>query len=77
MNLRETRWGLLQLVSLVSLPGCFAPHNTSDGVFLFGIPTRVKSLMQFVHPGFVNSEESYTNNAIDTEEVKELRKALL
>jgi hypothetical protein len=29
--------------------------------------------MQFGHPGFVNSEESYMNNAIDAEEVRELR----
>ena len=37
---------------------------------------KIKSPMQFVHPGFAGSEESYMNNAIDAEEVKDLRKAL-
>lgn len=35
-----------------------------------------KSGMDFVHPSFASSTESYTNPAIDPEEVKALRKAL-
>jgi len=33
--------------------------------------------MKFIHPAFENSEESYTNTAIDPLEVKALRMALL
>lgn len=32
--------------------------------------------MQFIHPAFEHSEESYMNNSVDPEEVKALRKAL-
>jgi copper homeostasis protein len=35
-----------------------------------------KSEMEFIHPAFVKSIESYTNPAIDPEEVKALRNAL-
>lgn len=35
-----------------------------------------KSGMEFIHPSFSGSSESYTNPAIDPEEVKALRKAL-
>jgi copper homeostasis protein len=37
---------------------------------------RQKSKMDFVHPAFVDSEESYLNPFIDVEDVKALRRAL-
>jgi copper homeostasis protein len=37
---------------------------------------KQKTNMEFIHPAFASSEESYTNPAIDVEEVKALRKAL-
>lgn len=37
---------------------------------------KQKSRMEFIHPAFAGSEESYTNPAIDAEEVKALRGAL-
>jgi copper homeostasis protein len=37
---------------------------------------KIKSGMQFIHPAFATSEESYTNPYIEAEEVKALRKAL-
>jgi len=37
---------------------------------------RAKSHMEFIHPAFARSEESYMNNAIDPQEVRQLRNAL-
>lgn len=37
---------------------------------------KIKSRMEFIHPAFAASEESYTNPSIDPEEVKSLRNAL-
>ena len=37
---------------------------------------KAKSQMEFIHPAFAASEESYTNPAINPEEVKALRNAL-
>ena len=37
---------------------------------------KQKSKMDFIHPAFAGSEESYSNHAIDPEEVKALHKAL-
>ena len=53
---------------LAEKTGCTEFHSSLRG--------KIKSSMQFVHPGFENSEESYMNNAIDAEEVKELREKL-
>ena len=60
---------------LAEKTGCVEFHSSLRG--------KIKSPMQFVHPGFAGSEESYQpagesgmNNAIRTEEVKELREAL-
>ena len=60
---------------LAEKTGCVEFHSS--------LRSKTKSPMQFVHPGFVNSEESYLpageagmNNAIDVEEVKKLRVAL-
>lgn len=38
--------------------------------------SKQKSRMNFLHPAFASSEESYTNPAIDVEEVRALKKAL-
>jgi copper homeostasis protein len=37
---------------------------------------RAKSKMEFVHPAFASSEESYMNNAIDVAAVQQFRRAL-
>lgn len=37
---------------------------------------KARTQMQYIHPAFTNSEESYTNPAINPEEVKALRNAL-
>ena len=39
--------------------------------------SKTKSQMQFIHPAFAASEESYMNNAIDAAEVAQLKKALI
>jgi copper homeostasis protein len=53
---------------LAEKTGCIEFHSS--------LRSKTKSPMQFVHPGFVNSEESYMNNAISAEEVNELRNEL-
>lgn len=53
---------------LAEKTGCQQFHSSLRG--------KIKSPMQFIHPGFINSEESCLNNAIDPEEVKRLRKEL-
>lgn len=53
---------------LAEKTGCIEFHSSLRG--------RAKSPMQFVHPAFANSEESYTNNEISPDEVRALRNAL-
>jgi copper homeostasis protein len=53
---------------LAEKTGCIEFHTSLRG--------KTKSPMQFVHPGFADSEESYLNNAIDAEEVKDLKNTL-
>lgn len=53
---------------LAEKTGCVEFHSS--------LRSKTKSPMQFVHPGFEGSEESYLNNAIDVEEVRELREKL-
>lgn len=53
---------------LADKTGCREFHSSLRG--------KASSEMEFIHPGFAGSAESYTNNAIDPEEVKALRKAL-
>src|SRR6185436_9782226 len=53
---------------LAEKTGCIEFHSSLRG--------KIKSPMQFVHPAFKNSEESYMNNFIDPVQVKELRDAL-
>ena len=44
--------------------------------FHASLRSKVKSKMQFIHPAFESSEESYLNNAIDTNEVLAFKKAI-
>ena len=53
---------------LVEKTGCIEFHSSLRG--------KAKSPMQFVHPAFANSEESYSNNEISPDEVRALRNAL-
>ncbi len=48
--------------------GCFEFHSSLRG--------RSNSKMEFIHPSFASSEESYRNNFIDPDEVKKLRQSL-
>ncbi|MEQ1675792.1 MAG: copper homeostasis protein CutC [Chitinophagaceae bacterium] len=54
---------------LAEKSGCTEFHSSLRG--------KEQSKMEFVHPAFKVSGESYVNNAIDAEEVKALRDALL
>ena len=53
---------------LAEKTGCIEFHSSLRG--------KIKSPMQFVHPAFANSEESYSNNEISPDEVRALRTAL-
>lgn len=53
---------------LAEKTGCIEFHSSLRG--------KIKSRMEFIHPAFANDKESYTNNAIDPNEVMALRKAL-
>lgn len=53
---------------LAERTGCVEFHSSLRG--------KVKSPMQFIHPSFANSGESYSNNAISPDEVRALRNAL-
>jgi len=53
---------------LAEKTGCIEFHSSLRG--------KIKSPMQFVHPAFANSEESYSNNAISPDDVRSLREAL-
>jgi len=54
---------------LADKTGCMEFHSS--------LRDRKRSEMNFIHPDFAQSEESYTNNSIDPEEVKKLRAALI
>lgn len=54
---------------LAEKTGCTEFHSS--------LREKTKSLMQFIHPGFINSEESYMNNKISPDEVRALRNSLL
>ena len=54
---------------LAEKTGCTEFHSSLRG--------KTKSAMQFIHPSFKNSEENYSNNAIDAEGVRGLRNALM
>ena len=53
---------------LAEQTGCLEFHSSLRG--------KIKSPMQFVHPAFAGSEESYSNNEISPDEVRALRTAL-
>lgn len=53
---------------LAEKTGCVEFHSS--------LRSKTKSPMQFVHPGFVGSEESYLNNEISAGEVRALRSGL-
>jgi copper homeostasis protein len=53
---------------LADKTGCVEFHSSLRG--------KVKSKMQFIHPAFASSEESYNNNYIDPAEVKAFIDAL-
>ena len=53
---------------LAEKSGCLEFHSSLRG--------KERSKMEFVHEAFKNSGESYTNNAIDPDEVRSLRDAL-
>jgi copper homeostasis protein len=53
---------------LADRTGCIEFHSS--------LRTKIKSSMQYIHPAFASSEESYSNNAIDKNEVMALREAL-
>lgn len=53
---------------LAAKTGCTEFHSSLRG--------KTKSSMNFIHPAFEGSAESYINNAINPEEVMELRRAL-
>jgi copper homeostasis protein len=53
---------------LAEKTGCREFHSSLRG--------KANSGMEFIHPGFAGSAESYMNNAIDPEEVRALRNAL-
>jgi copper homeostasis protein len=53
---------------LAAKTGCTEFHSS--------LRKKAKSKMEFIHPAFENSEESYTNNAIDAGDVRGLRQAL-
>jgi copper homeostasis protein len=56
-------------------------EKTGCTEFHSSLRSKSRSNMQFIHPGFapiaIGAEESYMNNSIDPEEVKQLRDALL
>ena len=54
--------------SLAEQTGCVEFHSS--------LRSQVSSQMEFVHPSFSDSAESYMNNAIDENEVKAFRAAL-
>ena len=53
---------------LAGKTGCLEFHSSLRG--------KTRSPMQFIHPAFANSEESYSNNEISPDEVRALRNAL-
>jgi len=50
--------------------------KTGCSEFHSSLRTKTKTKMEFIHPSFENSSESYMNNSIDPEEVIDLRNAL-
>jgi copper homeostasis protein len=53
---------------LADITGCSEFHSS--------LRAKTKGNMEFIHPAFVNSEDSYLNNSIDPNELVALRNAL-
>jgi copper homeostasis protein len=53
---------------LAEKTGCTEFHSSLRG--------KTKSMIQFIHPAFKSSEESYNNNAIQPNDVRALRNSL-
>jgi copper homeostasis protein len=51
-------------------------EKTGCNEFHSSLRSKTKSKMDFIHPAFENSAESFMNNSIDPEEVRLLRKIL-
>jgi len=51
-------------------------EKTGCTEFHSSLRSKTKSSMQFIHPQFENSEESYMNNSIKPEDVRTLRESL-
>lgn len=51
-------------------------NETGAREFHSSLRGKQKTQMEFIHPAFANSAESYTNPAIDAEDIKALREAL-
>lgn len=51
-------------------------QKTGCTEFHASLRSKVKSSMQYIHPSFAGSEESYLNDAISPDEVRALRNAL-
>ena len=54
----------------------FIAEQTGCSEFHSSLRSQVASEMEFIHPNFVGSAESYMNNAVDKHEVTALRHAL-
>ena len=52
-------------------------ENTGCTEFHSSLRRKAKSPMQFIHPAFANSEESYSNNEISPDDVRALRNTLI
>lgn len=52
-------------------------EKTGAKEFHSSLRSKAKSKMEFIHPAFAESGESYTNAAVDAEEVKALRNELV
>ena len=56
------------IITLTTKTGCTEFHSS--------LRSKVKSKMEFIHPAFENSAESYMNNSIDPASVRELKNIL-
>jgi copper homeostasis protein len=51
-------------------------EKTGCTEFHTSLRSKTKSMMEFIHPAFAESEESYMNSAVDVSEVKALKNTL-
>ena len=75
----------MQIDRIIIMPGSgvrkenikMLAEKTGCTEFHSSLRSKETSKMSFIHSGFKDSAESYTNNAISSAEVKELRNALI